>query len=378
MKKLCFLFALLCAFLSSCSDEKSASIATLTGNLPQVVTISNGHKVTRASNVSSKVKVLSFANEEVFDNFVNLLKSETPQQRAESVKSLGFECLAAINESADKELDEIGDGSTSENDFRMKYEVYKNKYAGILVANNFDSSDLSLYLPEAQDTVVAPYLVGKCNKVLVAGMLREIPFNDEMNERDRNLFAVDYPECTSSKFTRIFEKDYTNKDAWPVNRFKQADGGKKTIFECTVKDGKIYFHFGFQKKMWYGYKRDNMSCFFRLANMKGITNVGNPDVHETLYNPATYFWGTIGNYGTFGTADICFGDVVINPSPMKTDYNVTGEIYVWNEKMMDKDKDGNVIYQIDHSNLGGDFQTKFPSFSVENSYPCKINFVKSR
>lgn len=138
----------------------------------------------------------------------------------------------------------------------------------------------------------------------------------------------------------------------------------KTIFDCKIENNKIIFHFGFQKKMWYGYKRDSMSCFFRLANMKGLTNVGNPDVSQTLYHPATYFWGTIGNYLSFGTADVSFGDVVINPAPIKDAYTVTGEIYVWNEKMMDKDSNNNIIYQVEHNPLG-DIQTKFPSFSIK-------------
>lgn len=377
MKKLSFLFALLCAFFSSCSDEKSESIVPSSGNLPQVVTIRSNNKVTRTSNVVSKVKVLSFSNEVDFDNFVKLLKSETPQQRAKCIESLGFECLAAINESADKELDEIGAESTSEDVFRTKYEAYKNKYAGILVPNNFDSTDLSLYLPETKDTAVAPYLVGKCNKVFIAGKLCEIPFLNQMNEKDRKIFAVNYPEYAFSKMTRIFEKDYENKDAWPVNSFKQMDGGKKTIFNCKIENNKIIFYFGFQKKMWYGYKRDYMSCFFRLANMKGLTNVGNPAVGQTLYHPSTCFWGAIGNYMAFGTAEVSFGDVVINPAPIKDAYNVTGEIYVWNEKMMDKDSNNNIIYQVEHNPLG-DIQTKFPSFSVKNSYPCKINLVGKR
>lgn len=377
MKKLSFLFALLCAFFSSCSDEKSESIVPSSGNLPQVVTIRSNNKVTRTSNVVSKVKVLSFSNEVGFDNFIKFLKSETPHQRAECIKSLGFECLAAINENADKELDEIGTSSTSEDVFRKKYEAYKNKYAGILVSNNFDSSDLSLYLPEAKDTAIASYIVGKCNKVLIAGILREIPFMNQMNEKDRKMFAVNYSECTFPEMTRIFAKDYENKDAWPVNGFRQMDGGKKTIFHCWIENNKIYFHFGFQKKMWYGYKRDNMSCFFRLANMKGLTNVGNPAVGQTLYHPSTCFWGAIGNYMAFGTADVSFGDVVINSAPIKDAYNVTGEIYVWNEKMMDKDSNNNIIYQVEHNPLG-DIQTKFPSFSVKNSYPCKINLVGKR
>lgn len=62
MKNVFFLFALLCAFFSSCSDEDGANVTTSNVKLPHVVTINSGDKVTCSSNTKSQVKVLAFDN----------------------------------------------------------------------------------------------------------------------------------------------------------------------------------------------------------------------------------------------------------------------------------------------------------------------------
>ena len=116
----------------------------------------------------------------------------------------------------------IGATASSVDDFRAKYLDYKTKYAGILVANAADSTDLSLYKPASKDTAVAPYLVGECNKVLVDGALRDIPFSDEMNDDDKKIFATSYTEYSPNS-TRSVEKDYTSEDSWPVNGFIEKE-----------------------------------------------------------------------------------------------------------------------------------------------------------
>lgn len=70
MKNVFFLFALLCAFFSSCSDEDGANVTTSNVKLPHVVTINSGDKVTCSSNTKSQVKVLAFDNEEGFNHFL--------------------------------------------------------------------------------------------------------------------------------------------------------------------------------------------------------------------------------------------------------------------------------------------------------------------
>lgn len=53
MKNVFFLFALLCAFFSSCSDEDGANVTTSNVKLPHVVTINSGDNVIYQSTGSS-------------------------------------------------------------------------------------------------------------------------------------------------------------------------------------------------------------------------------------------------------------------------------------------------------------------------------------
>lgn len=375
MKKFFVLFALLCAFFSSCSDENVADVATSNVKLPQIVTINSSDKVTRSSNANSKVDVLSFATEDDFNRFVSILKSKTLQQRAQMVKKLGFECLATINDKADKELDAIGATASSEEDFRAKYEAYKKKYAGVLVPNAADPTDLSLYLPAAKDTAVAPYLVGMCSKVLIAGLLRDISFSDEMNEEDKLVFATNYPE-SQSKLTRTVEKDYADENSWPVNGFKERLGNHKTIFSCSISsDYKLNFHFGAQYKMWYGWKRNDRQFFFRLESMKGCDKV-NPDARETYLSPNTYYFGTGVDFYSYTKMDFHVADVTKNPLVTVDEYSVTGKVFVWTDLMAEKDSTGKVIYQSTGSSILPNPNVpreNFPLFKKENSYPAKIS-----
>ena len=375
MKKIFVLFALLCAFFSSCSDENDTDVATSNVKLPQVVTINSCDKVTRSADAYSKLKALSFANEEDFERFVGILRAKTSVQRIQLIKSLGFECLAMINDEADKELDAIGATATSEADFRAKYEIYKKKYLGILVANPMDKTDLSLYLPAAKDTVVSPYLVGMCNKVLVAGSLREIPFSDEMNEDDKIVFATNYSEV-QSKTTRSCEKDYTDENSWPVNSFKERIGNHKIIFDSSVSDDyKLNFHFGAQYKMWYGWKRNNRQFFFRLENMDGCDKI-NPDANQSYLTPNTYFFGTGVDFYSYTKMDIHVADVKRLTPPAVDRYAVSGKMFLWTDLQEEKDANGNVIYQgtgdptIPRPNIP---RKNFPLFKIENSFPAKLS-----
>ena len=52
MKNVFFLFALLCAFFSSCSDEDGANVTTSNVKLPHVVTINSGDRKSTRLNSS--------------------------------------------------------------------------------------------------------------------------------------------------------------------------------------------------------------------------------------------------------------------------------------------------------------------------------------
>lgn len=365
---------------ASCADDENVQSYTQEVKLPHVVAISSSSSITRCSNKNQNEKILAFDSEADFNQFSSYLKGKNSKQREEILSKLGFECLQEINEKADKELEEIGANAKSEEDFKAKYATYKEKYNGILVSNTFDTSDLSLYLPATQDSVVAPFIVGKCNKVLVANSIREIPFSNQMNENDKMVFATDYPEY-NAVISRTVEKDYGNEDKWPVNGFKDKTSGKKTIFGCSVNgDKKLVFHFGAQKKMWYGWKRDSRNFFFRLANMQGVHNI-DPAAKQSYLNPNTYYFGTNDKFSWIEKIDFTVADATIAPSIVVNEYEITGKVFIWTDRMVERDANNNIIYQstgdptLPTPNLP---RKNFPLLKIENSFPCKINLVKKR
>lgn len=365
---------------ASCADDENMQSVTQEVKMPHVITVNSSPSITRASDKVQGERVLAFDNETDFKQFVAYLKGKSSKQRVEILATIGFDCLQEINEKADKELDEIGTKATSEEDFKNKYEAYKDKYKGILVPNTSDTSDLSLYLPATQDTVIAPYIVGKCNKIMVANSLREIPFSNQMNEDDKIVFATDYAahQTTSS---RTVEKDYGNEDKWPVNGFKDRTGGKKTIFGCSVNgDKKLVFHFGAQKKMWYGWKRDTRNFFFRLAEMRGVNNL-NPEARQSYLNPNTYYFGTNDSFSWIGTINFVVANATIAPVIVVNEYEISGKVFIWTDRMVERDANDNVIYQgTGDPTLPTQNQPRknFPLLKIENSFPCKINLVKRR
>lgn len=384
MKKFVKLFALVFAFvLSSCTDGDSLSSVVSEVNLPHVVTISSNSDVTRALDKSQPKQILAFDDESSYNDFVVYLMQKTPAQREDILVSLGFECLQTINIKADKELDEIGEKSASAEEFRTKYDAYKEKYKGVLVPNTFDSSDLSLYIPTTKNMQITPYLVGRCNQIMVGNKLRTIPFSNQMNNNDKLVFASSFPECheENSVITRTVEKDYASEDSWPINGFKDKSGGKKTIFACSVdKNNKLAFHFGAQKKMWYGWKRDYRNFFFRIESMHGVYNI-NPMAVSSNLVPNTYYFGTSKSFEYIGVKDITIADVTLMPIISLKEYEITGKVFVWTDRMYEKDANNNIIYQetgdptIPRPTIP---RENFPLLKKEHSLPCKIVLTKNR
>lgn len=384
MKIFVKLFVLVFAFvLSSCTDGESLTSVVSEVNLPHVVTISSNSDVTRALDKSQSKQILAFDDENSYNDFVVYLKQKTPAQREVILASLGFECLQTINAKADKELDEIGEKSASAEDFRIRYNAYKEKYKGVLVPNTFDSSDLSLYLPATKNMQIAPYLVGRCNQIMVGNKLCTIPFSNQMNDNDKMVFASSLPECheENSVITRTVEKDYAGEDSWPVNGFNDKTGSKKTVFACTVNDDhKLSFHFGAQKKMWYGWKRDKRNFFFRLESMQGVSNI-NPMANQSRLTPNTYYFGTNDEFEYIGYTDITVADAILLPVANMNEYAISGKVFVWTDMMFERDANNNVIYQevgdptIPRPTIP---RKNFPLLKKEHSFPCKIFLVKKR
>lgn len=55
------------------------------------------------------------------------------QEKMEMVKKIGVSSLHELQQTADDELEEIGNNSRTEDEFRLSYNQYLRKYEGLLM-----------------------------------------------------------------------------------------------------------------------------------------------------------------------------------------------------------------------------------------------------
>lgn len=149
MKKSKVITSFVCVLCSlfSCSSDDIENISNNSGNeeIIKVAYIDDNGNITNSGEV--KNQVLCFASEAKYNEFVNKLKNLSNEEKAHTIKKLGFTNLNELAKIADTELDSIGENSNNEAEFRTKYNSYLNKYAEVFVTNKYDSLDLSLYIP---------------------------------------------------------------------------------------------------------------------------------------------------------------------------------------------------------------------------------------
>lgn len=336
MKKSYFCLVALTLLMSSCYQEDNESVILPKEQSLKIVNVVEGKIV--PSNTKSAVgdfdtMSLQFASEtdlqEVLNKFVNMSADE----KIAFTDALGFVSLEKLYQIADAELDSIGASAVSETDFRKKYAEYKEKYSGIFVFNNQQSDDLSPYIPASSEDDGFAYLLGVNHSVVIGNSIRKVGFSNMMREEDDLL----YNEESSNVVTRA--------EAIPVNGFKVISGSKKTTFSASVKYGelaspgspkwyKLYFHFGAQKKMWYGWKRDTARDFILTSR----------NFEQHLFRNAK---------GDYDVYSLEYGSET-------TKFNEL--VYVWTDMTVNRDDKGNILM------LGNKV-----SCDINKAYKCQIN-----
>lgn len=148
--------------LASCDNYELNSLDSAK-NVPAISTVmvSNNEVVsvqTRASENMGTV-ALKFKNEEALVSFKEFLSNETYSEKRHTLMSYGVRTLHDLAEQADNELEKIGKEASSEKQFRTLYNLYKAKYDGLLTTNKYDSTDLTLYVPDEDN--VESYIANK-------------------------------------------------------------------------------------------------------------------------------------------------------------------------------------------------------------------------
>ena len=270
------------------------------------------------SNTENKELALQFPSETGYQAFLEKLKAKSHQERIELTNNLGLTSLQEIANIADIELETIGKEATSESDFRNKYEQYVEKYNGILISNPYDASDLSLYVPDGEN--LATYTINENGLIAIGNEIRKIELTNDLSPKDKSLYLA------STAVAR--DKTDFAGSSHEVN-------GKKTIYSVQLMQNIcLNVHIGFQKKMWYGWKRDNardayyfldVSSPFQYTYWLTPVGAGAPSIQTNIPCPDMYF------FSTPGTIDYSTGYFLNNCR------YVQGKLYVWTDQTAETD-----------------------------------------
>lgn len=321
MKKVFYLVASLALLFSSCTQEEYCTLESNSSMSVQVVNV-EGEQILPIIRYSSGVQdvssmALQFASENDFYKVLGEIKAMSHEERLSFTERLGFVSLENLYEIADDELDSIADIAISEDDFRLKYTDYKNKYNKVFVFNEAQPSDLSPYIPASDSDDDLAYIVGMNNKFVIGNEVRYVDFENKLRIEDEYIY------------NKLLDKYSVETRAAGTfsNAFITIVGDRKTIFDSNVQASGsghiIRYHFGAQKKKWYGWKRDDdRSLIFDDLQMNASAKY-----------KRRHFKDARGNFDFDGG---------------KTTYAhgaFSGTVYIWTDMMVEKDMNGNIIYE---------------------------------
>lgn len=247
MRKIFFLTCVV--ILSACSNEEvQISMVEQPSSIKAVLipVQQTGNLITRSFGDGEYA--LSFNSEGCFQEFKEKLSSISDNEKLELVNQLGIRNLHNLAAEADDELESIGTKANSEEEFRQSYEEYKKKYEGILMPNNIDANDLSLYVPD-EDNVET--FIGNQNGVYVIdGEIRRINIRKDLSE-------------SVVKATQSFLSERANVKSIDVNTSTYRPmKNKKIYFNAYMKGGRLWVKMSAKKKMWYGWKNDPHRSYY--------------------------------------------------------------------------------------------------------------------
>lgn len=323
MRKLLLSMATVLAIIS-CQQEELPANSTEASNDKsiQLVQIIDSTYIEPVNKLATKSAIegelaLRFDSELTYLAFLDKIKDMPSKERIPFVKSYGLTSLQEIAVIADNELDSIGNTASDEADFRTKYHNYCKKYEGLLTSNKYTAEDLSLYVPDGDN--LSTYVVGQNRSIVIGDKVTPISLSDNMSKSEKTLFAP-------QQKTRAASNEAGDKNV--------HNSAQKTTYSVVLNQNTLLsVHVGFQKKMWYGWKRDNArdAYYFLDASpfqynwwMKGEGKDA-PLFQMNISRPDLYF------FATPGTTDYECGYIVGGSKVL------TGKLYVWTDYTVEKD-----------------------------------------
>ncbi len=321
MKKNLFLSLIL--FIGvSCQNE---DITTTSNNdiiEPKIhlVQITNDNKVI-AINSKSRTNdtdfVLKFDSKETYYSVLDKFKKMSVEEKIKFTETYGLESLQKLSDIADRELEEIGATATNDNDFRNKYAVYKNKYKDVLISNIYNNEDLSLYVPCGDDNNT--FLIGKSHKIVIEDEVKEIVLSPEMGKSDKTVFGK---QTNTKLISRATEPTPLGENHF--NTYYE-NNNRKVTFDIYIDNyviRSVAISLGAQKKMWYGWKRDDRD-FYVDFDINNFVYMSSSNGHDYQINkPDKYIFKNTG-----GKAGAAIGNIIA------AGFFTKGKAYVWTDRL---------------------------------------------
>lgn len=315
--KTLFSMAIISLMVFSCQQEElnMPAINQTNNEGIQLVEIVNGSQIvevqakTRTSTKESEL-ALQFPSKAIYRAFLEKLKYKTHEERISYIQSLGLTSLQDIAEIADEELDAIWE-STSDADFMNIYQDYKKKYEGILIANPYDSTDCSLYVPSGDE--MATYVSNSRSNIVIGNEIVKLNLKQDLSPSDKLVFAPRdvLPNGDTNEFGFQEIKD---------------DKYKSTVAITIQPSSRVDFHVGYQKRGAFWWKRDNRTTYMKIGGDNFYYSYKGPygqPIHMKYPNLDMYV------YTSRGKVDATVGGV----DSGKTGIN--GHIQLWTDLMVE-------------------------------------------
>lgn len=348
---------LLCSAMISCQEDELVNEKVNSGenNSVQLVEIIGDGEVvpvTRNSGETDGNYALKFVSEKAYQETVAKLKQMNETERLAFTSSLGLTSLQNLLSIADDELDEIDSLSTSESDFKAKYEKYKDKYSKCFVFNEVDLEDASPYIPEGDKW--ASYLIGTNYSLVIGNKMVKFEYTDQMSEMDKVLFTSTVREVKSEQATRALASQ--SEREWEINNFTDryyADHHDyKVSFTIYKSDiGNVNVRLASQKKGAFAWKRPKNQVFYLKVELNNFTY----GVPGPMKLPPIITYSAKG-----GKTEFEFGRFAGN--------QITGKAYVWTEHTVEKDNLGVIYEYIDTQRV--------PKCLTSKAHACRVNLLK--
>ena len=269
--------------------------------------------------------MLRFRDMDAYENTIRLLNSKTKEERIAYTNSFQVKTLSALLTESDKELDIICESSTIE-DFRPKYEQFKNKYKEIFMFNGIDTEDLSAYskLRNPMDDNIA----NKYGEFMIGdSLVQSSEFNDFSEFYSANI--VTCANETSNPYVDI-NHTWSHWDKRKVGCYISMEFVKTGEAQLNVR-------FTAQKKFIFGWKRystEYSGSFYLVGSGTGFeffetASIGGFVGKEKYVNKNSK-WFDIHTRELSGDYTVNFGRVTANTGPLAPHlYTCEGSMKIW-------------------------------------------------